>query len=647
MVSAKPQYVPKPGAQPQVVSAPDQTINAPFRVSRKILSKEVLPGGSITYNLGAFLPTANSVDNAVPDIIQVCATDIGDYVSYEELERFEHEDFELELATENEENEKRERRKAMDLLHGSFKRGRGRPKKHKGLLSPLGHRRRRVLDHIISDTGGDSSETESETSSNDREGTANNVFSISEDIFLTHGADKVISNHQITSASTKSDRRHNLQVRVEIPIRSNEKVQTISRSIFQGVKPKIEKSIVKNRFKLSGSTQRKSSEVNSIISSFTPISDSSRDEKKPIQSSEGFSSHEPKIIKNNPIASSISQQNIKLESFKPAVAKVDSIRDEEPQQNPAGRSHKTPVDDLAIASVNAPNFSAKKSTDPIIISDRESDDEGDEHHVRRIQTSEPQQSKSQRSTHQDNYHILSKAIPTLSTHELIKKDHFAFPTTKLNHRVAQPFPQHSIPSPHQSSNISNSAAASAFGGSGLLDQSFAPPTHPLSHSSINPKSSPVFVPDTDSEDDLAADEQLLRKFEGEKAKAIDSADSLLRRFQKPPSKNLHSSSSSLKPPSHKASNQASAGHKNPKIPSSTHRIPSMTSPFPSGKPVRHSIPPGTKEKPQPGPTKTLGPPGESENDSSTKKRKREKLVGRWRTGRRPSDDPDADWSPKG
>lgn len=129
-------------------------------------------GGSVIYRLGALLPSGNSVHNAVTDIIQVSATNIDDYVSYEELERFEHEDFELELARENEANEKSERRQTRDLLHGSFKKARGRPKKHKGLLSPLFYRRGRFLGHADSDDDRDSGETESETSSTDVEGIA-------------------------------------------------------------------------------------------------------------------------------------------------------------------------------------------------------------------------------------------------------------------------------------------------------------------------------------------------------------------------------------------------------------------------------------------------------------------------------------------
>ena len=180
---AKPRYVPSPDTRPLVASAPNQTINSPFRVSRKILSKEVLPGGSITYRLGAFLPSGNSLDNVVPDIIQVSATNIDDHVSYEELERFEHEDFESELTREEDEIEKLERRQTRELLHETFKKGRGRPKKQNGLLSPLVDRRRRVLGHSNTDTGGDSDETESESSSSDVEGTINDCLIVSQGIY--------------------------------------------------------------------------------------------------------------------------------------------------------------------------------------------------------------------------------------------------------------------------------------------------------------------------------------------------------------------------------------------------------------------------------------------------------------------------------
>ena len=162
--------MPKPDTRPQVAPTPHQTINAPFRDSRKILSKEILPGGSITYHLGPCLLSANSADRAAPDVIQVSATSIDDHVSYEELERFEHEEFESELARENEEIEKLERRQTRDLLRGSFKKGRGRPKKHQGLSSPLRLRRGRLLGHGISDVDADSGGSESEISSTDVEG---------------------------------------------------------------------------------------------------------------------------------------------------------------------------------------------------------------------------------------------------------------------------------------------------------------------------------------------------------------------------------------------------------------------------------------------------------------------------------------------
>ena len=183
----KPRYVPKPDARPKVASAPYQTINAPFRISRKILSKEVLSGGSIIYNLGAFLPSPNSADNAVSDIIQVSASNIDDHVSYEELERFEHEEFESELARENEEIEKLERRQTRDLLRGSFKKGRGRPKKKKGLSSPLNFRLGGLLGHVNSDIDGDSGDTESEISSTDLEGIANNSPLTPEECLLIGG----------------------------------------------------------------------------------------------------------------------------------------------------------------------------------------------------------------------------------------------------------------------------------------------------------------------------------------------------------------------------------------------------------------------------------------------------------------------------
>ena len=169
-MSAKPPYIPKPNL-PRVEFAPHRTINPPFRPSRKIISKEELPGGSITYHLGAYLTPESPANQASSEFIQVSATDIDNHVSYEELERFEHADFESHVASEISRNDQYQRRQTLQLLRGSFKKdGRGRPRKRVGLDAPLMTRQRRVFNYANSSYDKESGGTTSDSSSADDEG---------------------------------------------------------------------------------------------------------------------------------------------------------------------------------------------------------------------------------------------------------------------------------------------------------------------------------------------------------------------------------------------------------------------------------------------------------------------------------------------
>lgn len=164
---AKPSYVPKHGTRPQSAPAPYQTINPPFRHSRKILSKKITPGGGIRYHLGAFVPHGHPVDQASPEFIEVSDTDVDDHVSYEELERFEHADFESEVARDNDGFEPRQ---LQELLQGSLRRGRGRPKKRTGVGPPLICSKEGLLGNANLDNEEDFGGTESDTSSSESEG---------------------------------------------------------------------------------------------------------------------------------------------------------------------------------------------------------------------------------------------------------------------------------------------------------------------------------------------------------------------------------------------------------------------------------------------------------------------------------------------
>lgn len=173
IVSAKPPYRSNLNA-PQVALTPHQTINPPFRPSRKILSKEELSGGSIVYRLGPFLPHGTLANHGFPEVIQVSATEIDDHVSHQELERFEHADFELHVAREIEADQAFENRQMQALLRRSLGRGRGRPRKHTGAGAALVHRERGMLGNIYSVNHQESDGSTSDTSTSEDEGTANN-----------------------------------------------------------------------------------------------------------------------------------------------------------------------------------------------------------------------------------------------------------------------------------------------------------------------------------------------------------------------------------------------------------------------------------------------------------------------------------------
>lgn len=660
-MSAKPPYVPKPGTQPHVASAPHQTINAPFRISRKILSKEVLPGGSITYHLGAFLPSESPLDNAAPDFIHVSATDIDDHVSYEELERFEHEDFESEVARENDENE---RRQIKELLQGSFTRGRGRPKKRKGLDSNLVYGGGGALSHANSDDDGESGGTESETSSSEVEGIANDHPLAPVELLLIGGAGKASSSPSRAAALTNTEGKPNLNVRIEIPIRSNQKGAAIPPSILERNKSKVETSIVLDRLKPTSSPKGRPSMGNatsSVIGLSETISGSSRDGRKvTIKSNDDSLFHESDNHKHVPLASLTSQRRTSIESVHaPAPTKTMSAASSgegQPQQKATYQGRHTPVDEPRAASVYAQNRSAPKTFDAIVISDDE-DGEG--------LYQSPQIPQLKPSIYHETVRVSGKVILASTADKAIKKDGFKLSghtdfndeddilttrptpiTTNSNHHVAQPLAQHNTPRRHQSLKKSNPAASSPSSHVRVSNQPLAPPALPLSRSSKQLKSSRAFIADTDSEDDLAAGEQLLQELKEKKTKVPETAESLLRRFQTPPLKHLHASSSAPKPLVHKESSKPSAIPKALMKSASTPRKPSMTSPFPSGKPIRRNIPPRTKEIPQTGASKALVPAGESDNDLLTKKRKRDTFFGPRRTAR-PSDDPEAEWSPSG
>ncbi len=112
------------------------------------------------------------MDEAYPEVIQVSATDIDDHVSYEELERFEHAEFEEQLANPYNEDDKLELGRLQDLLRGPLKGRRGRPKTRH--VHPL-RSRRPVLGSFLPESDADSPGTEHNSSSGDGNNRANDV----------------------------------------------------------------------------------------------------------------------------------------------------------------------------------------------------------------------------------------------------------------------------------------------------------------------------------------------------------------------------------------------------------------------------------------------------------------------------------------
>jgi hypothetical protein len=162
--------------------------------------------------------------------------------------------------------------------------------------------------------------------------------------------------------------------------------------------------------------------------------------------------------------------------------------------------------------------------------------------------------------------------------------------------------------------------------------------------SKHPKSSPASFLDIESEDDLAAGQQLLRKFQGQRHKSAESAETILQQF-KP---------ISLKQPSSTSSPPKSWGYQGPstlaaKLPiptksASARRKSSMTSPFPPGKSIQRSSAFRSKDFSNSRASKSHLLPAENDDRFSPQKKKRVTYTHSPRnaTG---GNDPDADWRP--
>lgn len=133
----------------------------PNSTPRRVLSKRILSGGSITYLLGTL---SSLYDTSSPDIIEVSAEVIGDYVAWEDLQAFEHAEFEKELAKNSENKMEYETPELTQMMGATVKRPIGRPtKSKKNFLGTASSPRRKLTD--IDDSDAKSSKSYLTTSS--------------------------------------------------------------------------------------------------------------------------------------------------------------------------------------------------------------------------------------------------------------------------------------------------------------------------------------------------------------------------------------------------------------------------------------------------------------------------------------------------
>lgn len=158
-------YIPHSQPQPILLQTNDRShssLNAQVKPHTKIFSKRILSGGSVSFLLGTVAPF---LDTSKPDIIEVSAEVIYDHVTWEDLQAFEHDEFEKELATkEYEKREKLKRREKARLTKNGIKRGRGRSKKV-GEGDMVLDADQGIMITIIADSEEDSSESESDDES--------------------------------------------------------------------------------------------------------------------------------------------------------------------------------------------------------------------------------------------------------------------------------------------------------------------------------------------------------------------------------------------------------------------------------------------------------------------------------------------------
>lgn len=134
----------------------------PHLPARRILSKRTLSGGSISF----LLSTLSSLyDSSNPDIIEVSAEVIGDYVAWEDLQAFEHDEFEKEMAQKLDNKKEYEKPELTQLMGATVKRVKGRLKKNKDYFSDTYSHPRRKPTNIMEGFDIKSSKSQSPASS--------------------------------------------------------------------------------------------------------------------------------------------------------------------------------------------------------------------------------------------------------------------------------------------------------------------------------------------------------------------------------------------------------------------------------------------------------------------------------------------------
>lgn len=475
-------------------------------------------------------------------------------------------------------------------------------------------------------------------------------------------AGKAGSNASNAFDITNTEGRRSLQFRVEIPVPSNDKKKMISPSIFKRSERNVETSILLGRPKPNSSSEERASANNSTSSIIGPSNSILRsfpDKGRAIIKSNNDSlSQTSKTLEHVPTALSNTQSRTGFIIVpQPANSKtMSSPHDKEgrTQEKATYEGRQTAVDGLRVVLPFAHQQSAPISVGTKAISDLGDDDEDGEDLLRKFQS--PQ---SKRSTHCDIVYTCGKIILATIDHKATTKNDVEstggtdfddedeiLATTPAaphsNYHRAQSRTQRNTQRRRQLLTTSNCTTTPFPDYLQVSDSPLALSALPSSKSS-KPQKSPAYVSDTDSEDHLAADEQLLQDLRGGKTKVTEAAKSLLRRFQSQPSENSRPSSPPLKPLVHKETSVPSTKSKNHIKPAPTHRQTSMTSPFPIGKTIRRNTGPRSKEIPDTSASKTLAPPVESESESDflSKKRKRNTFARTPRIAPR-SDDPEAE-----